>query len=107
MNAYFEYLREMVVAFFSHLGTFFYKVFAAPWIDVPTNFAQYGGFFNAYVNEFGFWGWFFFVLFFIAFVGVIGAILFGLFLLLRKYIRFVKREVEKDALREQVERLNY
>lgn len=107
MGAYFEYLREMLVRFFSDLGRFFYKVFASGWEDVPGNFDTYGSIFNAHVAEFGFWGWFFFVLFMLLFIGLIGAALFGLFLLIRKYVRFVRRELDKDDLKRQVERLNY
>ena len=107
MSAYFEYLKEMVIAFISDLGQFFNKAFAQPWADVPNNFAKYGALFNSYVGDFGFLGWLFYVLFFIAFVGLIGAILFGLFLLLRKYFRFVKKEVDKEAMSRQVERLSY
>ncbi len=107
MSAYFEYLREMLVAFFTDLGTFLFKVFISPWSDVGNNFNNYNSIFNSFKGEFGFWGWFFYVLFLLFFIGVIGAILFGLFIVLRKYIRFVKKELDKDELRRQVERLNY
>ena len=107
MSAYFEYLRQMLVAFFTDLGIFLRKVFVEPWYDVGNNFTNYNSIFGNFHNEFGFWGWFFWVLFLLVFIGVIGAILFGLHLLLRKYIRFVKKEIDKDELRNQVERLNY
>ena len=107
MEAYFEYLRAMLIKFFSDLGRFFYKAFATPWEDVPGNFESYGSIFNEHQPDFDGWGWFFFVLFAILLVIFIGALLFGLFLLLRKYIRFVKSELDKDALRMELERLNY
>ena len=107
MTAYFEYLRQMLVAFFTDLGIFLRKVFVDAWYDVGNNFSNYNNIFNTHQPEFGFWGWFFWVLFLIVFIGLIGAILFGLHLLLRKYIRFVKKEIDKDELRRQVERLNY
>ena len=107
MSAYFEYLREMLVAFFTDLGHFFYKGIVSPWEDVGGNFANYNSIFNTYVNDFHFGGWFFFILFLIFFIGLIGAAGFGIYILLRKYIRFVKRELDKDELRRQVERLNY
>ena len=107
MEAYFEYLREMLVKFFEDLGVFFYKWWVSPWENVPGNFELYNSIFQSHVNDFGFLGWFFYVLFFIFFVALIGAIGFGLFILLRKYVRFVKRELDKDELRRQVERLNY
>ena len=107
MSAYFQYLREMIIAFFRDLGHFFYKGIVTPWQDVGNNFANYNSIFNNYKNDFHFGGWLFYVLFFIFFVALIGAILFGLYLLIRKYVRFVKRELDKDELRKQVERLNY
>ena len=107
MNAYFEYLREMVVRFFTDLGRFFVKVFASPWADVPGNFDTYNSLFRSFSPEFGFWGWFFWVLFLILFIALIGGIIFLLVILIRKYIKFYKREVAKDDLQEQVERLTY
>ena len=107
MTAYFEYLRQMLVAFFTDLGIFLRKVFVDPWYDVGNNGANYNNIFSTYNGEFGFWGWFFWVLFLLVFAGVVFAICFGLYILLRKYIRFVKKEIDKDELRRQVERLNY
>ena len=107
MSAYFEYLRQMLVRFFSDLGTFFNKTFAYPWADVPKNFNDYGSYLNAASPSFGFWGWFFFVLFAILFAALIGAIIFFIVIGIRKYVRFVKRELDKDELRSQVEKLNY
>ena len=107
MEAYFEYLRQMLIKFFSDLGRFFYKGIVTPWEDVPGNFESYSSIFNQHVGKFQFLGWFFYILFFIFFIALIGAIGFGLFILIRKYVRFVKRELDKDELRRQVERLNY
>ena len=107
MSAYFEYLRQMLVAFFTDLGIFLYKAVVSPWTDVGNNFSNYNSIFNQFSGEFGFWGWFFYVFFLLFFIGLIGAICFGLYILLRKYIRFVKKEIDKDELRRQVERLNY
>ena len=107
MSAYFQYLREMIIAFFRDLGHFFYKGIVSPWSDVGNNFSNYHSIFANYKNDFHFGGWLFYVLFLIFFVALIGAILFGLYLLIRKYVRFVKKELDKDELRKQVERLNY
>ena len=107
MNAFFEYLRELVTRLFSDIGRFFSKGWASPWADVPGNFASYNSFLSQYSGNFGFVGWLFFVIFIILIIALVGAIIFGLFILLRKYIRFVKKELDKDELRAQVERLNY
>ena len=107
MTAYFEYLRELVTRFFSDLGRFFAKAFASPWADVPGNFEAYNSFLASHKDQFGFGGWLLFVIFLLLVIAIIGAALFGLFILIRKYVRFVRRELDKDELRNQVERLNY
>ena len=107
MNAYFEYLRELLTRFFSDLGRFFTKGFASPWADVPGNFAAYNSYLSSHSGQFGFVGWLFFVIFAILLVAIIGGILFGLVVLIRKYVRFAKTELDKDALRAQVEELQY
>ena len=107
MTAYFEYLREFLTAFFGHLGKFFGKTFGSPWGDVPNNFSEYNSLLGAHSGDFGFWGWFFWVLFLLLFIGLVAGLLFLLFIVLRKYIRFVKREIDKEELKRQVERLNY
>ena len=107
MSAYFEYLRELLVRFFSDLGRFFSKAFASPWADVPGNFEAYNSYLSSHSGQFGFAGWFFFVLFLILFIALIAGALFGLFLLIRKYVRFVRKEIDKDTLRNQVAELQY
>lgn len=107
MGAYFEYFKQMIIAFFSDLGRFFTKVFASPWSDVPNNVNHYNDLFNTYSSDFGFLGWLFYILFWIILLALIAAVIYLLFLLIRKYIRFVKKELDKDELKKQVERLNY
>ena len=107
MNAYFEYLRQMIVAFFEDLGNFFKDLFAGPWKSVPNNFDDYNTYFSHYSPDFGFWGWFFYVLFWILLVGLIGGLGFLLFILIRKYVRFYKTELDKQELKDQIEKLNY
>ena len=107
MSAYFQYLAEMIRAFFRDLGEFFYKGIISPWTDVGENFRNYHSILTQHQAEFRFAGWLFFVLFLLFFIALVGAIIFGLFILIRKYVRFVKKELDKDELRRQVERLNY
>ena len=107
MNAYFEYLRELVTRFFSDLGRFFTKAFAYPWADVPGNFSAYHSYLTAHSGEFGFIGWFFFVLFAILLIALIGGIIFGLVILIKKYVKFARTELDKDELRRQVDELQY
>ena len=107
MSAYFAYLAEMIKAFFRDLGEFFYKGIISPWTDVGENFVNYHSILIQHKGEFHFFGWVFFVLFLLFFIALVGALVFGLVILIRKYVRFVKRELDKDELRRQVERLNY
>lgn len=107
MSYYFEYLRELVVRFFSDLGRFFTKGIVSPWADVPGNFAAYHSMLTEHSGKFGFPGWLLFVIFAILLVALIGGAIFGLVILIRKYIRFVRTELDKDELRHQVEELQY
>ena len=106
MNAYFEYLRQMLIAFFQDLGNFFYKLFAGPWLDVGENFSEYNAYLSHYSPDFGFWGWFFYVFFWLILLGLLGGLGYLLFILIRKYVHFYKRELDKVQLQEQVEKLN-
>jgi len=106
MNDYFSYLQKTLVAFFKNLGKFFSDVFAYPWAKVPAEFDEYHGYFQAYSSGFGGAGWFFFVLFTILFAALIGGLGFLIYKGLSKYIKFYKREVDKDRLIEEVEKLN-
>ena len=114
MAHYFNYLKEMLVAFFENLGKFFATLFAAPWNgelartnSIKDDFAQYARYFNEYSGQWGTVGWIFFGLFAILFLCLLGGIIFLLVFLFKKYVKFCKREIQKDELRRQVERLNY
>ena len=106
MDKYFEYLRELLIRFFSDVGRFFYKVFASPWEDVPGNFTYYHTLLVEYSSKFGFVGWVLWVIFLVFLLGLIAALIYGIVILLRKYIRFVRRELDTDKLREEIYRLN-
>ena len=80
MSEYFEYLRLMLEAFFKDFGIFFKDVFASPWDKVGSNVSHYNELFATYSANFGFWGWFFFVLFILIFTAFIGGLCFLIFL---------------------------
>lgn len=103
MTYYFQYLRDMLIAFFQDLWNFI----SSPWRVVPSNFNNYNNILNSYKDSFGAGGWILWVVFLLFFIGLIGGIIFLIYLGLRKYIRFVKKEIDKDNLQKQVERLNY
>ena len=107
MASYFEYLRQMVLAFLEDIGTFLFKAFISPWTDLPENFRNYNSYLGQHYASFGFWGWFFWVIFLLLLIGLFAGLIFLLVVFIRKYIRFVKKELDKEELRRQVERLNY
>lgn len=107
MASYFTYLGEMLKAFFTDLGVFFRTAFADPWKPVGNNFKAYSNILAAYKNNFGAGGWIMFVIFAILFFALIAAACFGIFLLVKKYVKFAKSEIAKDDLQRQIDKLNY
>ena len=113
MSAYFTYLGRLLAQFFTDLGLFFAHAFAAPWSgtkgwqSVSQNFATYNQLLAHFSPQFGPGGWIMWILFLLIVIGLIGGIGYGLFWLIRRYIKFAKTELDKDALKRQVERLNY
>ena len=107
MKTYFLYLRDVVVAFFKDFGEFFADTFYRPWSKVGSNFKNYNSILSTYSDDFGFGGWLLWVVFLILLLAIIAGIGFGIYLLCRKYVRFVKKEIDKEDLQRQIERLNY
>ncbi len=107
MSDYFTYLSEVVEAFWKNFCTFMYDTFVTPWSKVGGNFQHYHTIFYTYYQSFGFWGWFFFILFALLLLAAVGGLVFLIVIGLRKYVKFYRKELDKDALREQVDRLNY
>ncbi len=105
MEQYFAYLKEMIVAFFQNAGDWFKR----RWYDP---FAAWGGYFSGYhttflnhYENFGFWGWFFFVFFALLLIGFIGGLITLLVFLIKKYVKFYKKELDKEKLQREVEQL--
>ncbi len=107
MNDFFQYIKELFEELFANIGRFFQNVFANPWAPVPEEFEEYGNIFNLHVNGFGAGGWILFVLFWLLFAAFFGLLLFILFLGIKKYIHFTKKEIEKEKLQAEIEQLNY
>ena len=107
MASYFEYLRIMFIRVMQDIGKFLFKCIISPWLDLPENFGFYNSTLVEHANEFGFFGWLFWIIFLLLLIGLIAGAGFLLFVFLRKYIRFVKKELDKEELKRQVERLNY
>ena len=96
MVAYFEYLREMFLRVLADIGNFLYKAFISPWTDLPNNFNTYNSYLSAHSGDFGFVGWLFWVIFLILLIALVGGLGFLIVVFFRKYVRFVKRELDKE-----------
>ena len=102
---YIEFLSDLwanVVRHFQMLWTIISDVFYTDW--------AVNGYFNSFVNAIG-GGWnaldfIAFILVLIINVGFIALFVIFIFQLLRRYFKFVRREVDKDALVEEVSLLN-
>lgn len=109
MSEYFEYLGNMIGKFFGHLGTFFYKAIVSPWVDVGGNFKEYNSILNECLGKCSspFLFWLMFGIFALLMLAVLFGVGFVLFLLIKKYVKFAKTEIDKDELKNQIDRLNY
>jgi hypothetical protein len=106
MHDYFEYLKEILVAVFTNIGTWFRMRWAEPWAPVPEENAYYGSLLSTYSPGFGAGGWIMFVLFAILFLALLGGICYLLYWLIRKYVKFYKAEADKDRMLQEIEKLN-
>src|SRR5574344_1068407 len=106
MNAFFQYLRQWLVDFFTNLGQWFYNWIVYKWLLVPSHFSHYGDLFNTYSPNFGGLGWFLFVLWWIIFAAVIAGLVWLIVHFLAKYIRFSHNELDKERMAQQIAQLN-
>lgn len=107
MSAYFEYLREMFIKVMVNIGLFIADIFAGPWTRVPSEFSDYNDLFTTYTPNFGVMGWIFYVIFWILLAALIAGLGYLIYRFGRRHLKFRKTELDKQALRDQVERLNY
>ena len=107
MSAYFEYLREMFIKVMVNIGLFIADIFGGPWTRVPSEFSDYNDLFATYTPNFGVMGWIFYVIFWILLAALIAGLGYLIYRFGRRHLKFRKTELDKQALRDQVERLNY
>ena len=101
-NYFLTYIRtllENIGQLFVYLWNIISHIF---WIDPLEYFVQLG---HAW-GSFGFIDWLFEIVAIVVNVAFFGFLVLRIFQLLRRYIRFVRKEVEKDALLEQIAELN-
>ena len=107
MADFFNYLREMFEAVMRNIGTFFYKWVVVKWLDMPNEFQDYGDIWRLYHEGFGVWGYILLVITILALLAIFGGLIYLLYRLIRRYVKFYKTELDKDRLVDEVERLNY
>ena len=101
---YIQFLGDFfnnIVEGFQLIGSIFVKAFYSDWAD--------NGYIDSFTNAIGDWNaldYIVFIFVLIVNVGFIVLLIVLLFQLLKRYIRFAKREVDKDALVEEVSLLN-
>lgn len=84
--------------FISQFFYLFYKLFIEDAIGYVTNLGEH-------VGSFDFWGWLCLIIVSICNIALIFFVLYRLFQLIRRYIFFRAKEVEKDKLMEEIARL--
>ena len=101
---YIQFLSDLwrnICECFSMVWNIIVKIFYGDWAD--------NGYANTFMNSISTWNaldYIAFILVLIINIGFIALLLILLFQLVRRYVRFVKREVDKDALVEEVSLLN-
>lgn len=106
MNEFFNYLRDFMVQFWANVAQFFYNWIVYKWTFIPTYNAEYSDILNSYSTTWGTAGWVFFGVFIFLSFALICGLLWILFIFLRKYIRFNKRELDKEKMADEIEQLN-
>ena len=108
MNGFSQFYIQFLKDLASNIGQWFQmhwaiivKIFYGDWAD--------NGYANLFMNSIGDWNaldYIAFILVLIINVGFVALLVILLFQLIRRYVRFVKREVDKDGLVEEVSLLN-
>ncbi len=102
---YVQFLKDLwgnVCSWFMAHINIIVKIFYGDW-------AKSGGYFDSLGNAIGTWNaldYIAFILVLVINIGFIAILIVLIFQLLRRYIRFVKREIDKDTLVEEVSLLN-
>ena len=109
MQGFAQYYVQFLKDLWKNIGEWFMahiniiaKIFYKDW-------AQSGGYFDSLGNAIGTWNaldYIAFILVLIINIGFIAILIVLLFQLIRRYVRFVRREIDKDTLVEEVSLLN-
>jgi hypothetical protein len=106
MNEFARYYIEFVITLFNNVVDFFRTIGGAFAKGFTTDFKQYFELLNDWSKEFPLGGWIMVVLVNIIQVAFIVSLLVKLFQLLSFYIKFRKKEIEKEELLYEIAELN-
>ena len=106
MTAFFGYIRELFQAIFVNAWQFIVNVFARPWMGAGSDFQEYGLIFNSYKTQFNVGGWIFFGIFILLLTAFFAAIGYGIYYFIRKIIIYYNKNLTKELLIEENQRLN-
>ena len=105
METFFRFLYEFLTQFFNAFKYVFEGI--AHGFTALFDFGAYSKIADNYKADFSGPEWLFFAISIIIVVVVVGLIIFGIYLLIRKYIRFRKSLVDQESLLEEVSDLNH
>ena len=106
MAEFSKYFTDFIVEFFTNIGKFFKALGLAFWNAFFVNIKDYFKHLIDASHDFGFLGWFCEIIVMILLIAFFTFLAIRIFQLLRRYVRFTRREIEKDALLEEIGQLN-
>jgi len=104
MDSFLQFFYEMMIMLFSSIGAFFSNMWRNFWAIF--SLGTYASILGNHSYNFTVWDWILAIVFYILYAAVILFILFGIFLLVRKYIRIRKTFVAQEELVGQIDDLN-
>ena len=105
METFFRFLYEFLTQFFNGFKYMFEGIVNG--VKHIFNVGEYSKIVDQYKADFHGPEWLFFAIAILIVVVVLGLIIFGLYLLIRKYVRFRKSLVDQESLLEEVSDLNH
>ncbi|MGI6735357.1 MAG: hypothetical protein ACOX3C_04140 [Bacilli bacterium] len=106
MNAFFNYIRDTFETFWANFVEWLVAVFVKPWQLIFGDVDGYRSIINMYIGSFGFWGWFFFVIWLLLNLAVVGGLIFLFILLIRRIVKYGGKNFERTKLVAEIQRLN-
>lgn len=106
MTAFFSYIRDTFETFWRNFVTWLNAVFVEPWRLIFSDIKDYNTVLDRYINQFGVWGWIFYIFFLLVLLALFAGLGYLIYLLIRGAVRLGKKQYEKTRLVAEVQRLN-